>query len=82
MFSYITQQSSRVGVVLRRHHATQSPAAPRWIQDGRPSRRWATEDGSPLTEKQCEVPRHHDRLFTDSGLRQPRKQGKVREPTK
>lgn len=47
------QLSSGICAILRNHNLTQSSAAPRWLQDGSPTRRRLAEDGGSSTEEQC-----------------------------
>lgn len=64
-----------ISSILCYHNIAQSPVTSRWFQDGRQACWGSTEDGGITTEKQCQVSCHNNRLFTNSSLRKPRKQG-------
>ena len=75
LFFKILQLSCGIRFILRHYDSAQPSAASRRIQDGSSSCWRASEDGCFVTEEQCEVLGNYNRLSSDSGLRQSRKQG-------
>lgn len=63
-------------IVLCHYDSTQPATAPGRGQDGCPSGWRPTENGGLVKQNKCEIPRHHDRLPSDSGIRKSGKQSK------